>query len=187
MEKTIIEQIIDMFWGKAVELMHKNNNLIPVIFGLKLSDPHSLEITNLVPEMQKYDWGNSNDRYDMYYSAFQKVRKNDLTGLVSISESWTTTIDVEGLKGLGYNPTDFKKSADLIQLREIFPEMFNKTESIILYIDWEGSNRLVWGKVFRENEDPDGKVAHVSEYVEFAEGQIDGLIQEAKMDALDEA
>ncbi|MCP5496219.1 MAG: hypothetical protein H7A23_16865 [Leptospiraceae bacterium] len=183
----MLEQIIDMFWNKAVELMHRDNNLIPVIFGLKLSEPYSLEITNLVPEMQRYDWGNSDDRYSMYYSAFQKVKKNDLTGLVSISESWTTTIDVEGLKGLGYDPNTFKSSGEFIQLREIYPEMFNKTESIILYIDWEGSNRLVWGKVFRENENPDGKVAHVSEYVEFAEGQIDGLIQEAKINALNEA
>lgn len=182
----MLEQIIDMFWGKAVELMHRDNNIIPVIFGLKLSEPHSLEITNLVPEMQRYDWGNSNDRYAMYYSAFQKVIKNELTGLVSISESWTTTIDTEGLKELGYDPKNINTSKEIIRLRDMYPDLFNRTESIILYIDWEGANTLVWGKVFRENEDPDGKVTYVSEYVEFDDGQIDGLIQEAKINALNE-
>lgn len=173
-----IDTITDFFWKKATDSMLTEGEIEPTLLGFYHNGGQVLGFQELVPELGQFDWGDPNERYEIYCRAFQRMKEESYPGLVSITESWVTMMNSDELKELGIDPDKIHGSAQLIKLRDKYPNIFEKVESVTIYIELYEERKLIWGRVFRNSETD--TVSHISEYIELTEGHIEGLIKDAR-------
>jgi hypothetical protein len=100
---------------------------------------------------------------------------------MNIKEINTTMNDLQKeMMKMGLSPEGIQCQEDFLDLRDRYPNLFTKSESLSIYVDWCGETKLVWGRIFRENDEMDGQIKHISEFVEHNEESMDGIIKEAK-------
>ena len=182
-----IDEIANIFWDKTEKLILEDGEINPLIFGVQMEEDEVSAPIDLFSELTEYNWSDPEDRYNLYYHAFRRKIEWELDGLVSIFESWTTTLDVNGMLEKGLKPDEIKSQDEFYRLSKEYPDLFDRSESLSLYIEWKGSTRLLWGRIFRENNDPDGRVVHISEYVEHNDDALDGIIRDARKQAIRES
>jgi hypothetical protein len=178
-----IDELINAFWNKTEKIILEDNEISPMIFGIKENLQGKFTPIDLFLNQSLYEWGNPEDRFELYYRAFKARNKMGLEGLMSIFESWVTTLDIKGMLKMGLSPDGIQTQEDFIELRNKYPNLFTKSESLSIYIDFNDDTRLVWGRIFREGNQANGKIVHISEYVEHTEESMDGIIKEAKVKA----
>ena len=178
-----IDELINTFWNKTEKIILEDNEINPMIFGIRENSMGDFTPIDLFLNQSLYEWGDSQDRFELYYNAFKAKRKMGLEGLMSIFESWVTTLDIKEMLKMGLSPDGIQTQEDFINLRDKYPRLFTKSESLSIYIDWNNETRLVWGRIFRERNKSNGRIVHLSEYVEHTEESMDGIIREAKIKA----
>ena len=181
-----LDDLINIFWYKTEKVILEDNEINPMIFGIKLKNPTEFTPVDLNLNLSDYNWGNADDRFDIYYRAFKTKKSLGLEGLMSIFESYVTTLDVKEMLKMGLSPDGILTQEDFLDLRDRYPFLFNKSESLSIYIDWCGETRLIWGRIFRRDNKENGKITYLSEYVEHSEESMDGIIREAKEKAYSE-
>ncbi len=181
-----LDELINYYWTKTEKMILENSEITPMIFGLKENLSGASHPIDLSLNLSFYDWGSPDDRFDLYYRAFKAKKTMGLDGIMSIFESWVTTLDVKEMLNMGLSPDGIQTQEDFLDLRDKYPMLFTKSESLSIYIDWCGETKLVWGRIFRVADKSDGRVVHVSEFVEHNEASMDGIIKEAKEKAYSE-
>lgn len=175
-----LDELVNLYWTKTERIIKEDNEISPMIFGLKVNQLGTYQAVDLRLNLSYYDWGSPDDRFDLYYRAFKAKKDMDLDGIMSIFESWVTTLDVKEMMKMGLSPEGIQSQEDFLDLRDRYPNLFTKSESLSIYVDWCGETKLVWGRIFRENDEMDGQIKHISEFVEHNEESMDGIIKEAK-------
>jgi hypothetical protein len=175
-----IDNIIDFFWKKASDALMQFGEMPPTILGFYQSGGEVHSYQDLIPNIHSFDWSDPEERFEIYCQAFQKMKNENYNGLVSITESWITMINTEEVQSLNIDLLDINSSRDLLELRKRYPSAFERTESLTMYVEVDNQTALVWGRIFRENSESNSPIKHISEFVEFKEGEIDGLIKEAR-------
>lgn len=181
-----MDELVNHFWKKAEKKILKYNEIQPTIFGIGQNLEGNYHKVDLGIEMDSKNWGDPDHRFDMYYKAFLRKKEWRLDGIMSIFESWVTTLDVKEMILLGLSPDGIKTQEDFLDLRDRYPNLFQKSESLSIYVEYRGETRLVWGRIFREENRMDGRVTYLSEYVEHNEESMDGIIKDARQKAYDD-
>jgi hypothetical protein len=182
MELTI-EEICNELWTKTEKIVLTDGEIYPTLFGIKETNGNLSKPIDLIPDSKEINWSIPEERYQLYYYAFRKKNEMKLDGIVSIFESWITTLDINGMIAKGLKPQQIKTQDDFNQLNKNYPELFDKSESISLYIEWMGESRVLWGRIFRENNSLEGKIVHISEFIEHNDDALDGIIRDAREQA----
>lgn len=175
-----MDDLVNQYWKKAEKMILEEQEIHPSIFGIRRDENGEFLSVDLELDFQTINWGNPDHRYELYYKAFRRKMQKNLDGIMSIFESWVTTLDVKEMMRMGLSPDGIRTQEDFLDLRDRYPNLFQKSESLSIYIEFLGETRLVWGRIFREDNQYDGRITYLSEYVEHTEESMDGIIKEAR-------
>lgn len=175
-----MDELVNQYWKRAESMILDEQEVHPSIFGISYGLDGAYTSIDLELDFESINWGNPDHRYELYYRAFRKKMEKGLDGIMSIFESWVTTLDVKEMMKMGLSPDGIRTQEDFLDLRDRYPNLFQKSESLSIYIEFMGETRLVWGRIFREDNRYDGRITYLSEYVEHTEESMDGIIKEAR-------
>ena len=66
-----IDELINTFWNKTEKIILEDNEISPMIFGIKGDTKGNFTPIDLFLDQSLYEWGNPEDRFELYYRAFK--------------------------------------------------------------------------------------------------------------------
>lgn len=156
------EELISRLENAAIENLKKDNHLQPVILGFK--DSEMIVIEGAVIKELDLDWNNSSHRQIIYRLAYLKGLILDIKNFVFITEAWVRILK-EGVK----SPENYEEFEEFYQSNRDNPDIWQRTEQAVLFIDWDKEYSLSFAEIFRSGPTDEFPVTHVGEFVESPE------------------
>jgi hypothetical protein len=60
-----LDELVNLYWTKTERIIKEDNEISPMIFGLKVNQLGTYQAVDLRLNLSYYDWGSPDDRFDL--------------------------------------------------------------------------------------------------------------------------